>query len=105
MKRDTMSTDAGPLSGKRNGQAPMSANEDLNVAEVYEQVAGMIQHSGDARVAAEAGRFKSGLMPQYVVDKSISGRTQLEAAAKQHPQSGRVSRYSAAGSVCREDPW
>jgi hypothetical protein len=105
MKWDTTSTDAGPLSGKRNGPGPMSANEDLNVAEVHEQVAGMIRHSGDARVEAEAGRFKSELMPQYVVEKSISGRTQLEAAVEHHAQAGRVSRYAAADSVCREDPW
>ena len=107
MKRDPMNTDVRQLSGMRNGPGPKPTNEDLNVAEEREQIAGIIKHSGDTRDEAETetGEFTSGLTPHQVVEKLISVRTQLEGAVEHHAQSGRVSRYAAVDCVCREDPW
>ena len=106
MKRDPMNTDVRQLSGKRKGQAAMTTNEDLNVADERSQIAGVIQHSGDARVEpeTEAG-FTSGLTPHQVVEKLISVRTPPDEAVEHHAQSGRLSRYAVIDIVCREDPW
>ncbi len=107
MKRDTIITNAGPLSGMQNGPGPISAREDLNVAEEQEQDAAVVQYVGNARVRAESGtdRFTSGLTPQCVAEKSVSGRTAFEEAVENHAQSWRVTRYATADIVCREDPW
>lgn len=107
MKRDWMNTDGRQLSGKRNGPGPKPTNEDLNVAEEREQIAGMIKQSGDNgdEAETETGRFISGLPPHQVLEKLISVRAQPDAAVEHHAQSGRVSRYAAVDCVCREDPW
>lgn len=107
MKRDSMNTDVRQLSGKRNSSRGVLTNEDQNVMSEREQIAGMIKHSGDTRDEAEAetGKSTSGLTPHHVAEKLVSVRTHLEAAAENHAQSARVSRYAAIDSVCREDPW
>ena len=107
MKRDPMETDVRQLSGRRKGPRAKPTNEDLNAAKEREQTAGMIKQSRDARdeVETATGKFISGLTPHQVVERIVSVRTQLEAPVEQHAQSGRFSRYAAADSVCREDPW
>ena len=107
MNQDAMNVDVWRLTGKRKGQGAKPTNEGLSAAEEQESIAGMIRQSGDTRDEAETetGEFTSGLTPHQVVEKLISVRTQLEGAVEHHAQSGRVSRYAAVDSVCREDPW
>ncbi len=107
MKRDTKNTDAGPLSGKRNGSGPNLVNEVLYVTEERKRNAAVAQHFGNVRVRAEfeTDRFTSGLTPPCIVEKPVSGRTPLEEAVENHIQSRRVTKYATADIVCREDPW
>ncbi len=107
MKWDWMNTDGRQLSSKRNGPGPKPTNEDLNVAEEREQIAGMIKQSGDTgdEAEAETGRFIFGLAPHQVLEKLISVRLRLDAAEEHHAQSGRVSRYAEVDCVRRENPW
>lgn len=107
MKRDLMNTDVQQLSGTQNGPGKKPTSQDLNVAEEREQIAGIIRQSGNTRTAAETetDKLASALMPHQVREKLMSAKSQVVDAVEHQAQSGRISRYAAADSVCREDPW